>query len=791
MSENMRRGTAPSGKSHDASSWWLYVLLGVVILGLLAASALLVMAISGVNILDGLIPTAASLTVVPEEGSAGTFVTVIGRDWRAGDLVTLHLLDPKSNTFLMRDLDMLTVKEDGTFVASFTFPAGIPAGNIAVQAVSTAAEDKAEVRFDVVASTLTPTPQAMATLTSTATPTPSPTLTPTPVTLTPTPTSTPRRVTLTPTAVVSEWRGEYYNNRNLTGAPVLVRGDRAIDFSWGKGAPGNNVAADSFSVRWTRAVNFTQGTYRFYVSSDDGVRVWVDGSLIIDQWHDASGTLYTADRVLSSAPHALRVEYYENKGSASVAFWWERAGDFPEWRAEYFSNATLSGNPVLVRNDKTIDFDWAKSAPASGLPADNFSVRWTRTLSFDEESYRFYAIVDDGVRIFVDGRLLLDQWFVGARREVSADIALSKGNHVVRVEYYESTGDALLQVRWEKTAAFPDWKGEYWGNRKLEGQPVFARNDKTLDFDWGKNSPDSRIPADNFSVRWTRNASFDTATYRFRVVVDDGARLWVDNQLVIDAWEDGSEREVTGDLALSGGAHALRLDYFERSGETRIHLWWEKITPSFPDWKGEYWSNSKFSGSPALTRNDKKIDFNWGTSAPASGLPANDFTVRWSRTMKFDAGIYRFSAIADDGIRIKVDGTLILSEWHSSPGQTTYRVDVPLAAGNHGIVVEYYEEGNNALAKVWIDRVSDLITATPTPTLTRTPTLTPPTATATPTATPTATTQPPTVTSTATPTATTQPPTATSTATPTATTSPPTETATPTPTATSTESGTP
>ena len=525
----------------------------------------------------------------------------------------------------------------------------------------------------------------------------------------PTPTPTPTR---TPVATTS-WRGEYFGNRDLSGSPALTRNDAAIDFDWGTQSPGTGVPADGFSVRWTRTLDFAAGTYRFYVGSDDGVRLYVDGQLLIDQWHEAGAVIYAADRQLSAGAHTLRLEYYENRGNAAVQLWWDRPGTFPQWRADYFGNRTLSGNPALTRNDANIDFNWDKSAPAAGLPADGFSVRWTRTLAFEGGLYRFRAVVDDGARIYVDGALVIDAWKDGARREVTGDVTLAKGNHTVVVEYYEATGDAFAQVRWERGTTFPDWKGEYWSNKSLSGNSVLVRNDAQIDFRWGEGRPDAVLPADNFSARWTRSFNFDAASYRFHLIVDDGARVWVDDRLIIDEWKEGPKRERDVEVALTGGSHTVRVEYFEVGGESRIAMWWTKVETSFPDWKGEYWSNKSLDGAPALVRNDAKIDFNWGKSAPAMGLPADNFSARWRRTLNLTSGLYRFSTRADDGVRVSVDGKTIINEWHAGDATHTYRADVTLDSGNHTVIVEYYEGTLDAQVKFWYERVGDAPTPQP------------------------------------------------------------------------------
>ncbi len=446
------------------------------------------------------------------------------------------------------------------------------------------------------------------------------------------------------------------------------------------------------------------------------------------------------------------------------------------WRGEYFTNPSLAGPPAFVRNDAEIRFAWGQGAPARNFPADHFSVRWTRTLRFEEGLYRFHALVDDGVRLYVDNALVIDAWQDGSRRELVADRKITAGSHTLRVEYYERGGDAVIQVWWEKLATYPDWKGEYWSNRTLTGNPVLVRNDENISFNWGAGSPAPGIPANGFSARWTRTYPFEGATYRFRVIVDDGVRLWVDDQLIIDSWHDGSAREITADYALVQGTHSLRVEYYENTGDARIQVGWEKVaSPSFPDWKGEYWSNPNLSGTPALVRNDRVLDFDWGTGAPAWGLPADNFSARWTRQVTFEPARYRLFAQADDGVRVYVDDARVLDEWHPSDASRVYTIDL-LLTGARRLTVEYYEATGKALVKVWWQRIGDWPTPTPTstPTATRTPS---PTPTGTPTATPTPTPSPT--------------PTGTPTATPTPTPSPtPTDTPTPTPTPTATETPT-
>ena len=208
---------------------------------------------------------------------------------------------------------------------------------------------------------------------------------------------------------------------------------------WGRGAPARALPADPFSVRWTRTTHFDAGNYKFCVTVDDGVQVWVDGQLIIDQWKVQGATMYCASKQLSAGEHRVQMAYFENREYAVARLWWS-PGDGPsqpappqqppsqhptpqppqqgptpqppqgDWTGQYYDNRNLSGSPALTRTDADLRFDWGLGSPAHSLPADAFSVRWTRDVQFSAGTYNFSARSDDGMRMWVDGDLIIDYW---------------------------------------------------------------------------------------------------------------------------------------------------------------------------------------------------------------------------------------------------------------------------------------------------------------------------------------------------------------------------------------------
>lgn len=261
-------------------------------------------------------------------------------------------------------------------------------------------------------------------------------------------------------AQILKWRGEYFNNKALSGVPALVRDDQQINFDWGGGTPAWGVInADNFSVRWTRSIDLDPGRYRWTATTDDGVRLWVNGRLIIDQWHDQSAGSHSAETDVPGGMTDIRMEYYENVGGAYARLDRVQLSDSTsasQWRGEYFNNKQLSGSPALVRDDRNIDFNWGNGSPGVGVNADNFSVRWTRSMDLAPGRYRFTAVTDDGVRLWVNGQQIINDWVDRKPSTSVGEISLPGGNVAIKMEYYDNAGGAKASLAREQiTAAAP------------------------------------------------------------------------------------------------------------------------------------------------------------------------------------------------------------------------------------------------------------------------------------------------------------------------------------------------
>jgi beta-glucosidase len=119
--------------------------------------------------------------------------------------------------------------------------------------------------------------------------------------------------------------------------------------------------------------------------------------------------------------------------------------------AQYFNNINLEGSPASTRTDTTLFFYWSDSPPAPGIGKDRYSVRWKGFITPPEtRSYTFFTASDDGVRLFIDEKKLIDNWSDHGTTVDSAQIDLVAGiSYSIRVEYYENGGEAVMLLGWD------------------------------------------------------------------------------------------------------------------------------------------------------------------------------------------------------------------------------------------------------------------------------------------------------------------------------------------------------
>lgn len=258
------------------------------------------------------------------------------------------------------------------------------------------------------------------------------------------------------------WIGQYYNNAYLIDPPAFTRTDSSIAFNWGLGGPGDGVGADNFSVRWATDVYLTPGTYRFYAQADDNVRVTFNfNTTVIDTFAtNVVGQLQSGDvNVLAAGTYHIQVDYRERTETAYAYVSFANLAtnpsppNFPvnpavgsgQWVAYYYPNTSLSGDPAGILTLATPNFNTGGAAPLPSMPATNWSARFTSVQTLAPGSYQATFSVDDGVRFYVNGALLLDQFGGATGQTQSVAFSVPSAQTNLQIDYVQFGGNAYLQ----------------------------------------------------------------------------------------------------------------------------------------------------------------------------------------------------------------------------------------------------------------------------------------------------------------------------------------------------------
>ena len=401
---------------------------------------------SWVRLVPTAVPTVAAATITPVPPTATATNTPV-------PTVAAATVTPVPPTATATNTPVPTVA-----AATITpVPPTATATNTAVPPTATATATNTAVPPTATV-TRTPLPPT-ATATKTATPAATSTRTPLPPTATPTdtPTNTPIPPTATaiPSGTGTGLTARYFNNVTLSGTRVLQRTE-AVNFTWGTAAPGTGVTVDNFSVRWSGQVEaFVTGAYQFQTSSNDGVRLWVNGVQVINNWTDHSLTTDTSSAINLTAgtKYNIVMEFYERSGDAVARLLWKSPGaaDFvavPASRLYAASNAA-QGDTVTASSSAEIAGAWSLPYATDGLVLATNPLGWSSNNSLTS-NHSEWVKVDLGASTSINQVVLwprIDGVNAGYGFPINFVIAVSTNNSTwttvaSRTNYAKPTGTA-------------------------------------------------------------------------------------------------------------------------------------------------------------------------------------------------------------------------------------------------------------------------------------------------------------------------------------------------------------
>jgi len=482
-----------------------------------------------------------------------------------------------------------------------------------------------------------------------------------------------------PAPATGAFTGCYYNNMTLSGNPVFVRTDSQINFYWGNGSPDASLPPLGFSARWQGNFTFSQGNYVFSAVTSDGMRLYIDGNLILNSWRDQPPDYYTATQTISQGSHLIVVEYYEHLGGATAQVSWQNTSPANP-QAPVISSftatpgTTTAGTPVTlawnVSGATSVSIDdgvgdvtnissttvspaqtttyTLTASNSSGSVSDSVTATVSATVSAPPQPPTVPTLISatavsatevalawtaSSSNVGVAGYQITRNGSVAGSVPAAtlawADTAVSGGaTYIYTVKAYDGAGNYSaasnsVQVTTPAPASLPGacpapatnaFTGCYYNNMTLSGNPVFVRTDSQINFYWGNGSPDPSLPPLDFSAQWQGNFTFSQGNYTFSLVTSDGMRLYIDGNLIINAWRDQPPYSYVATQTVSQGSHLITVEYYEHLGGATAQVFWQINSPSTTPAP----VISSFTATPAVTVPGKAVTLAWNVSGATS-----------------------------------------------------------------------------------------------------------------------------------------------------------------------------
>lgn len=321
------------------------------------------------------------------------------------------------------------------------------------------------------------------------------------------------------------------------------------------------------------------------------------------------------------------------------------------WTVNVFNGQNPTGSPVWVGSTGQVNFNWGAGAPiingvTTTSQVDNFSIAFQASIYFTAGTYTFSATVDDGVRVSVDGVPVLAGWQALGQHTVQSSYTIgTTGNHTVRVEMFEATGNAMIQFNWALS-------GGGGGGTCVEGYGQYSA------CPYGSSPGNQAAPAG-----WPASSG-PTA-------------------ICADGWNSCSTNAST-----TCSAHGGVLYWCTGSGTT---------PGSGVLWYAEFFPNLDLTGSPVFTNSYPAtgLNENWGENSPGGSVPVDNWSARFTRTLNVPGdlpeGMYTFYAKADDNFRFTIDQTVIFEKWDTFGADELMSAEVAMLSGPHTLKMEYRE----------------------------------------------------------------------------------------------------
>ncbi|WP_457549460.1 PA14 domain-containing protein [Archaeoglobus sp.] len=440
---------------------------------------------------------------------------------------------------------------------------------------------------------------------------------------------------------------------------VLSQDENSIDYHWGLGGPAG--LSDYFGAEWIGKLYVPEsGNYTFYLTSDDGSWLWIDGKLVINNGGLHGDTTKSSKIYLNAGTHLIKVKMFEWTGYATCVLTWSYDGQIQQ---KVITKVAQTAKTVLTALDSV------------NIHLSNVTI----------STPSIYLKI-----IYIPTHSILFEKEIFVQKEVKP---MLKG--LVAYYYTDENWGKLAKVRVEDRIWYADDQSGWSSDIPNWPYPIIGKTDV-------------------FSVKWVGYLYVpSTGYYTFYLTSDDGSWLYIDNELIIDNGGLHGPIEKSATVYLTEGYHKIEVDYFENYGGAVIHLEWEKVVNQQPtksflyaNWTAYYYTDENWQNLGYIAHyyngRIRFADLNSGYPSDVYNWPvpyigkSDQFSVIFTANVYLPEDDYTFYLTSDDGSWLYIDGNLVIDNGGLHPPQEEYS-GIHLNAGIHHFEVKMFEHYGGAV----------------------------------------------------------------------------------------------
>ena len=262
----------------------------------------------------------------------------------------------------------------------------------------------------------------------------------------------------------------------------------------------------------------------------------------------------------------------------------------------YFNQYSMIHDSLsMLRIDTTINFKWTTS-PDTAIKTNRFAVLWTGKIQTKySEQYTFYLTTDNPIRLWIGDSLLIDKWQNDLLHEYSNTMQLSEfTKYKIKIEFLKKSDSSAIQLAWSSASQLKEIvpkiqlyydpaigngigvTGDFFNGMNFDTLKI-THIDRQINSNFGNYSPHVWIGNNQFSIRWTGFIQPEYSdVYTFIANTDNGRRLWINDSLIINKWDDTYNVDYFGTIYLEAGKkYPFKMEYYENTGGANARLDWQ------------------------------------------------------------------------------------------------------------------------------------------------------------------------------------------------------------------------